>query len=187
MALSDILELIAQEAEETARKKLSEADLRVREIKDRSEEQVKLFHEKKSQETARLADDIRKKGNMQAKAKARAIVSRKKHEILSRLYESVLLTLSKAEGPLLEKVFENFLSVFHESSGTIVLLGVGEGELKKVLERLQKKFSVEVVSGKGGFLFRGDGFEVDCSFENILRKIFLPKYEGKLLHIFFEE
>lgn len=187
MALQNILELIASEAQSEAKRIQENAELHAKEVREKcvadAEAKIQVVVSEKDAYIASL----KKRHETRMRMEQRAVLSQKKSQVLDRVFDAAKEYLQKASDAELEKIFSALLSQISSSHGNVVLLGEGQkNAFEKALKATGKNFSVvEQKDLRGGFLFRSENFEMDFSFSNLLEKVLRPQVEGKLSALLF--
>lgn len=185
MALSDIVSFIE-----------SEKDRQVQELKD-----LYTVYEKELIENANLKKeeysilkfkefediklDLEKKQVSTLNKYRRKKLSLFKEEVVKDVFKDLHNTLKSLDSNELVNLFSKYIEGISDSSGTIVSLGSSISDVELAVKKSNKNFLLEEGTGNGGFLFKGDGFVVDFSLENIVFNLLYNKEEVSILSKLF--
>ncbi len=187
MALIDIISLIESEAAEKAASLLTKAKEEVETLQKDSKEltadAVALL--KKEGEEERSA--LEKRATSQSLRTERMAISTAQQEVVDTVFTKVEEQLNKLSGEDLTSVFSSLVSGVSAEKGEVVVLGKGKKEMEVALAASKKTFSVseDKKSSQGGFIFKGDGFDMDFSFATVVEKELRPSEEGKVFKELF--
>jgi vacuolar-type H+-ATPase subunit E/Vma4 len=187
MALVDIIALIESKAAEQATDLLEKAKKEVealqKESESSTEETVALL--KKEGEDERRA--MEKQSTSQVNREDRMIISAAQQEMVDKTFSEVDSLLQSLSGDELVEIFSTLLSRISTEKGEVVVLGSRKSEMEKALSSVGKSFSVseDSDSSQGGFIFKGEDFDMDFSFSAIVEKELRPSQEGKVFSELF--
>ena len=187
---------------------LQDADLKAKEILEKARLQANEIVEKAKQKAASRAKEISQKSVYDVSEKKRIINSivelemRKdvlaaKQKAIEEVFDKVLERMNNLEDSRYEKVIIDMLMASVESgeeeivfseSGRKKLSSDFLNKLNKTLAAAGKKGNVKISDEtrniSGGFILKGQGVEINNSFEAIIR-LFRDEIEPKVAEIFF--
>lgn len=106
----------------------------------------------------------------------------KQLDVLEQAFLQQLLDMPKEESKaMIEKLLKH---VPKKEKGTIVAGEVSHHAVEKLCDSKEHTVAKEVIAGEGGFIFRGDKSEVDLTFTNLVRQVFLH-HRSEIAHVLF--
>jgi vacuolar-type H+-ATPase subunit E/Vma4 len=177
---SKLIERITQDAEAEAQRVIAEAEAKAADIRQAASEQVKeiqaeseAFAEKKENEILMLA-----RTNAALEAKKNDLMLRRK--LLEEAYSKALERLYSLSGTDLEKFFARSI-VKEANGGEVVMPSKAHREsisrvIRPVNIKLDEQGKAPVTLGedcelKSGYMLAGEGYIVECSFEDIIDEL----------------
>ena len=188
MALVDIITLIEREAAEKASSLLdsakTEASLCIEAAKVKAKKEVASLE--KDGIVAR--ETLEKRKNSEFTRNERVAISIAKQELVDSVFTSVKQNLQNLSGDDLSALFVSLLKKIPAEKGEILVCGGKKSEMDVAVKIVKKDFTVSECtdhSCEGGFIYKGDGFEMDFSFSNLVEKELRPLQEGEIFKALF--
>jgi len=172
MALEDIIKKIQQEKENQKREIEKEYAQKIEAIKKKYQEEI----EKKTEELLKKALEEKEQKILQAKvqlsAETKNLVLAKKQKILDELYQEVLEYLGKLNETDYLKIISKFLEKCPEEGNILVPPHLKNITQKAISEKGKNLPVIETnINSKGGFIFQTTNFEIDFTFERLVKNL----------------
>lgn len=175
MALQDILDAIAHEADDTiaaAQEQHAKAMQQKREAYEHAIAKKRAqIHEQKEQKKRQMKE----KAESHARMLKSKLILAKKQELVDRLYADVLHSLASLPQDRTQTFLTEALKQVRETSGVIQPTAAHMQHLKKVLP--EGMSLGEPLTATGGFRFLSDEQEQDFTFEFLVRSLLRPLTE----------
>lgn len=188
MALQDIVALLKKEGEDNATALLSAAEEKATSIVESMNESIRDFESTQSSLREEESLSLLKKADAQILHEERSSRAKMQEAVLESVFDDLGDKLLSASEGDLEKIFTSFIASIADDKGTVVALGkTSTVALKNAVALAKKKFSVEIdeASLAAGFIFKGESFTMDFSYDAILRAGVRPKYESDIFKKLF--
>jgi len=192
-----IKEKIRQDAEAKANEILEKARLQAKEIVEKASVKASQRAEEIASRNAHEVNEKKRIINSIAELEMRKDVLAAKQEAIEKVFEAVLQRLNSLENSKYEQVLYNLVLASAETGEEEIILAetakskLSEGFLERVnsaLESAGKKGSIKLSSEhrdiSGGFIMKGQGTEINNSFEALLRQ-YRDEIEPKVAAILF--
>jgi len=187
MALVDIITLIEREASEKAASLVEAAETEVKTLVSTAEEKAKIEASSLEEDGKNTRETLEKRKNSEFLRNERVAVSTAQQEIVDSIFTSVKDELQSLSGDDLTTVFVSLLKKIDVEKGEVKVCGGKKTELESAIKTAKKDFTVSECAEDcdGGFIFVGDGFEMDFSFSALVEKELRPAQEGKIFKELF--
>ncbi len=184
MALVDIIALIEDEASKKASSILEKSQKEIISLTDTLEKELSHYISVLETEEKEEISLLKKRSTAFLSREERILLSVSREEILESVFLALKFALETLSGKDLEGVFLKLLLEIPAEKGHIVVLGKRLPEMKESLLIAKKDFSLEEDSSsqEGGFIFKGQSFEMDFSFSSLVKEI----HKKKAIEIFKE-
>ena len=170
MALVDIITLIEREASEKAASLVEAAEAEVKTLVSSAEEKAKEEASSLEQDGKNTRETLEKRKNSEFARNERVAVSTAQQEIVDSVFTSAQQELQNLSGDDLTAVFTALLGKISAEKGEVKVCGGKKSELESAVKASKKDFTVSECTEncEGGFIFVGDGFEMDFSFTALI-------------------
>lgn len=192
-----IKEKILQDAESRENEILEKARLQAKEIVERARVKASQRAEEISNKSAHNVNERKRIVNSMAELEMRKDILTAKQDAIEKVFETVLDRLNNLESKTYEKVVSRLILLAAETGEEELVLSEEAGnklspnfidKINGLLEEQGKKgklkMSGEVREIKGGFILKGQGTEINNSFEAIVRQ-YRDEIEPKVAEILF--
>lgn len=189
MALVNIISLIESEAAENAHSLIENAkeelSLFEKKIESSTAEEVLRINEEGEKERSFLE----KQASSLVNRNERIAISNAQQEVVDSVFSQVESSLSQLEENDLALVFSSLLSGITAEKGEVCICGGknSESAMTSALKNVNKDFTVSSCKENcgGGFIFKGEGFDMDFSFSAVVQKELRSSEEGNVFKELF--
>ncbi len=187
MALVDIITLIERESSEKADSLLETAKTEAVSLVENATVVAKAEAASLEKDGKISRENFEKRKSSEFARNERISVSTAQQEIVDSVFVSAQKELQKLSGDDLIAVFTTLLKKIDSDAGKVLVCGGKVSELESAVKAVKKDFTVSENNDScgGGFVFVGDGFEMDFSFTSLIEKELRPTKEGEIFKALF--
>lgn len=187
MALVDIITLIEREAAEKASSLLDTAKAEASSLVEAAEAKAKKEVASLEKDGIITRETLEKRKSSEFKRNERIAVSTAQQELVDSVFALAEQELQNLSGEKLSEVFVSLLKKIPSEKGEVVVCGGKKSEMEAAVKTAKKDFVVSENTDtcSGGFLYIGDGFEMDFSFKALIEKELRPSKEGEIFKALF--